>query len=231
MKLSVVIPAYNEVETIDKVVDLVNAVEIDKGVTKELIIVDDASTDGTGDRLEEIRRTHDNVKVIRHEQNQGKGAALRTGFAAVTGDVVIIQDADLELNPAEYPTLLRPILAEEAEVVYGSRFMNNAGKRLSTGYLANWFLTKLTNCVTGLGITDMETGYKVFRSHLLKKIHIRSNRFGIEPEITVKFAKNGCRIREVPVVYEPRARSEGKKINWKDGIKAVFAILWFRLFD
>jgi glycosyltransferase involved in cell wall biosynthesis len=224
--VSVIIPVYNEANTIAEVVSRVRAVDIQK----EIIVVDDCSTDGTRDRLKKLPQLHDNVRVLYHERNQGKGAALRTGFADAAGDVIIIQDADLELTPEEYPRLLEPILAGKTDVVYGSRFLDSSRKYpLTLSIMANKFLTFLTNVVTGLRITDMETCYKIFRRPVLDHITLKSDRFGFEPEFTVKIARKGYGIYEVPVTYEPR--TEGKKINWADGVKAVFIILWFRVFD
>ena len=226
MLVSVVIPAYNEAKTIAEVVSRVHAVDIEK----EIIVVDDCSTDGTRNNLKDIPQQYDNVRVFYHEHNQGKGAALRTGFAHATGDVVIIQDADLELNPEEYPRLLAPIAEGKTDVVYGSRFLDRSREYpLTLSIMANKFLTFLTNVVSGLRITDMETCYKTFRRSVLDKITLKSNRFGFEPEFTVKIAKKGFSIYEVPVTYKPR--TEGKKINWADGLKAVFIIFWFRIFD
>jgi glycosyltransferase involved in cell wall biosynthesis len=226
MKVSVIIPVYNEAETIAEVVSRVQAVDIDK----EIIVVDDFSTDGTRDRLQELPRSHENLRVFYHEKNQGKGAALRTGFSHAAGEVIIIQDADLELSPEEYPRLLEPIVAGKTDVVYGSRFLDRSRKYpLTLSIMANKFLTFLTNVVSGLRITDMETCYKIFRTRILEHLTLRSNRFGFEPEFTVKIAKNGHKIYEVPVTYQPR--TEGKKINWADGLKAVFIIFWFRIFD
>jgi glycosyltransferase involved in cell wall biosynthesis len=226
MVVSVVIPAYNEAKTIAEVVSRVHAV----GIEKEIIVVDDCSTDDTRDNLKDIPQKYDNVRVFYHEHNQGKGAALRTGFAHATGDVIIIQDADLELNPEEYPRLLAPIEEGKTDVVYGSRFLDRSQKYPFTlSIMANKFLTFLTNAVSGLRITDMETCYKTFRRPILDKITLKSDRFGFEPEFTVKIAKKGFGIYEVPVTYKPR--TEGKKINWTDGLKAVFIIIWFRIFD
>ena len=228
MKVSVVIPVYNEVGTIEEIVSRVQAIHL----KKEIIIVDDGSTDGTGERLKEINRDQENVKVFCHLRNQGKGAALRTGFKFVTGDIVIIQDADLEYDPREYRRLLEPILHGRVDVVYGSRFL--AGSDRESFFwqrLGNKFLTLLSKVMTGLDLTDMETGYKVFRRQILRVITFKSSRFGFEPEFTAKVAKKGFRVDEVPISYQGRSYAEGKKIKWKDGIVAILAILWFRFFD
>ncbi len=232
MRLSILIPAYNEERTVGVLLDRVHSVSLPGDLEREVIVVDDASTDDTGRALEQARLRHPGVTIIRHPLNRGKGAALRSAMAAATGDIVIIQDADLELDPGEYPALLAPILEGTADVVYGSRFPDgHAAPALTLSYLANRFLTALTNAVSGLQITDMETCYKVFRREVLERIRLRSDRFGFEPEVTMKVARLGIPIREVPIRYEPRGRSEGKKINWRDGAKAVTAILWFRWFD
>ncbi len=228
MQISVVIPVYNEVSTIREIVVRVQAVDLEK----EIIIVDDGSTDGTREQLQEITLSQKNVRVVYHDRNQGKGAALRTGFEGATGDIVIIQDADLEYDPREYPVLLEPILDGRADVVYGSRFLGGPHRVLFFWhYLGNKFLTLLSNAVTNLNLTDMETCYKVFKREVLAGMNLKSNRFGFEPEFTVKIAKKDCRIYEVPISYSGRTYAEGKKIGWKDGVKAVFAILWFRFFD
>ena len=228
MKISVVIPVYNEVQTIREIVARVQAAELEK----EIIIVDDYSTDGTREHLRELNQVHKNVKVLYHDHNQGKGAALRTGFQAITGDIVIIQDADLEYDPTEYPHLLSPIADGRADVVYGSRFLGGPHRVLFFWhYLGNKFLTLLSNMFTNLNLTDMETCYKVFKSEVLAEIKLKSCRFGFEPEFTAKIAKKGFRIYETPISYSGRTYAEGKKIGWQDGVKAVFAILWFRFFD
>jgi glycosyltransferase involved in cell wall biosynthesis len=228
MKISVVIPVYNEVQTIKEVVARVQEVELEK----EIIIVDDYSTDGTRERLREINHAYENVKVLYHDHNQGKGASLRTGFQAITGDIVIIQDADLEYDPRDYPLLLGPIVDGRADVVYGSRFLGGPHRVLFFWhYVGNKLLTLLSNMLTNLNLTDMETCYKVFKSEILAEIKLRSNRFGFEPEFTAKIAKKSFRIYETPISYSGRTYAEGKKIGWKDGIKAIFAILWFRFFD
>lgn len=228
MNISVVIPVYNEIGTVEEIVSRVQDVALEK----EIIIVDDASTDGTRERLMDIESTQENVKVLYHKRNQGKGAALRTGFKYVTGDIVIIQDADLEYDPKEYPVLLGPVLDGRADVVYGSRFLGGPHRVLFFWhYLGNKFLTLVSNAVNNLNLTDMETCYKVFRREVLGQISVKSNRFGFEPEFTAKVAKKGFRIYEVPISYSGRSYSEGKKITWKDGIVAIFAILRFRFFD
>jgi glycosyltransferase involved in cell wall biosynthesis len=228
MKISVVIPVYNEVETIKEIVSRVQAVDLEK----EIVIVDDGSTDGTCELLQEITLSHENIRVLYHERNQGKGAALRTGFEVTTGDIVIIQDADLEYDPKEYPVLLEPILDGRADIVYGSRFLGGPHRVLFFWhYLGNRFLTLLSNALTNLNLTDMETCYKVFRREVLNDIQLKSNRFGFEPEFTAKIAKKGFRIYETPISYSGRTYAEGKKIGWKDGVKAIFTILWFRVFD
>jgi glycosyltransferase involved in cell wall biosynthesis len=222
MKLSVVMPVYNEVDHIEKIVEAVLAVPLDK----ELVIVDDCSRDGTREKLESIAK-RPGVKVLHHEVNRGKGAALRTGFAAATGDLVLIQDADLEYDPQEYPRLLAPILDGRADVVFGSRFVGGDSHRVLYFWhsLGNRFLTLFSNMMTNLNLTDMETCYKVFRRELLQRITIRENRFGFEPEITAKLAKLRCRIYEVGISYAGRTYEEGKKIGWKDGVRALWCIV------
>ncbi len=228
MQISVVIPVYNEVSTIREIVARIQAVDLEK----EIIIVDDGSTDGTREQLQEITLSQENIRVLYHDRNQGKGDALRTGFAGATGDIVIIQDADLEYDPREYPVLLEPILDGRADVVYGSRFLGGPHRVLFFWhYLGNKFLTLLSNALTNLNLTDMETCYKVFRREVLSDIQLKSNRFGFEPEFTAKIAKKDFRIYETSISYSGRTYAEGKKIGWKDGVKAIFAIIWFRFFD
>lgn len=231
-KLSVVIPVYNEIETIDEILQRVKAVDV--GMEKEIVLIDDCSTDGSREHLQEIEReeAENNIKVFYHEKNQGKGAALRTGFQHVTGDITLIQDADLEYDPNEYPQLLRPILDGRADVVYGSRFLGGPHRVLFFWhYTANRFLTFLSNLFTNLNLTDMETCYKVFKTELLKEIPLKSDRFGFEPEITAKIAKRKYRIYETPISYSGRDYSEGKKINWKDGVAALLHIIRYRIKD
>jgi glycosyltransferase involved in cell wall biosynthesis len=230
-KLSVVIPVYNEERWVREVVRRVQAVPI----PKELVIVDDCSTDGTRAILREIEAAAPNVRVILQPHNQGKGAALRTGFKHATGDVVLVQDADLEYDPAEYPRLLQPILENRADVVYGSRFRGESHRVLYFWhYVANKVLTLLSNMFTNLNLTDMETCYKVFRREVLQDITLRSNRFGFEPEITAKVARRRTppwRVYEVPISYSGRTYEEGKKIGLKDAFNALYCIIRYRYFD
>ena len=225
--LSVVIPCFNEVSTIESIVD---AVERSPVEDLEIILVDDGSTDGTRELLRDKLEPRV-ARVIYHTANRGKGAALRTGFAAATGDLVIIQDADLEYDPQEYPLLIAPILAGKADVVFGSRFSGGSSTRVLYywHYLGNRCLTTLSNMLTNINLTDMEVCYKVFRSEVLQKIHLEEDRFGFEPEITAKVAKLGCRIYEVGISYAGRTYKEGKKIGWRDGVRAVWCILKYNL--
>ena len=226
MKLSIVIPVFNEAKTIREIIKRVQDVSIEK----ELIIVDDCSKDGTQDILRTL--SDSNIRVVTHRENMGKGAAIRTGLQQVTGDVVVIQDADLEYNPQEYHRLLQPILDGRADVVFGSRFLTTEERRVLYfwHFLGNTFLTFLSNMFTNLNLSDMETGFKVFKAEVIRNIHIEENRFGFEPEITAKIAKRRYRIYEVGISYSGRDYSEGKKIGWKDGVRAIWCILKYNLF-
>ena len=231
MKLSIVIPVYNEAATISKIVDLVRSVDV--GMEKEILLVDDCSRDGTRDVLDKMGRDAADLKVLSHPVNQGKGAALRTGFNAATGDIVLVQDADLEYDPKEYPRLLAPILDGHADVVYGSRFLGGGPHRVVYywHYLGNLLLTTLSNMMTNLNLTDMEVCYKVFKREVIQSIPLRENRFGFEVEITAKVARRKLKIYEVPISYYGRDYSEGKKIGWKDGFCAIRCILKYRFVD
>jgi glycosyltransferase involved in cell wall biosynthesis len=227
MRLSVVIPCYNERHTIAAVLDAVRAVP---WPALEIIVVDDGSCDGTRELLQgELAGRYD--RLILHPVNQGKGAAIRSGFAVASGDVVLVQDADLEYDPQEYPKLLAPIVADKADVVFGSRFMGGEPHRVLYFWhrVANGLLTLVSNAFTNLNLTDMETCYKVFRREVLAQIRIEENRFGFEPEITAKVARLGCRIYEVGISYYGRTYAEGKKIGWKDGVRALWCILKYNL--
>ena len=222
--LSIVIPCYNEENNI---VGLVNKVLESPVPNKEIIVLDDCSTDGTRKILEEKIKPLVS-QVIYHKKNGGKGAALRTGFKAATGDVVIIQDADLEYDPMEYPQIIEPIFNDEADVVYGSRFLNSKMKGYLANRMANWFLTRLSNLFTHLKCTDMETCYKAFKREIIQSVDIKEQRFGFEPEITAKVAKMKIRFKEVPISYYPRTNEEGKKIGFKDGVRAIYCIWRYR---
>jgi len=227
MKVSIVIPCYNEKDTIEKIVEAVRGAAIE---SKEIIVVDDCSQDGTKAVLEErVAQIAD--RIIYHPVNRGKGAALRSGFAAATGEIVLVQDADLEYNPEDYPVLLEPLLSGKADAVFGSRFMGGRPHRvLFFWHMAgNRFLTLLSNIFTNLNLTDMETGYKAFKASVIKSIHLEEDRFGIEPEIIAKLARRGCRIYEVGISYSGRTYAEGKKVNWKDGVRAIYAIVKYNL--
>ncbi len=228
MKLSIVMPVFNEKNTIEEIISRIQSVDV--GIKKEIILVDDCSNDGTREILEKIAQN--NIKVYFHSKNQGKGAALQTGFSNVEGDIILIQDADLEYNPREYPRLLEPILDGRADAVYGSRFLCGPHPVLFFWhYVGNKILTTLTNMTSNLNLTDIETCYKVFKKEILDKITLKSKRFGFEPEITIKLAKLKCRIYEVPISYSGRDYSEGKKIRWKDGVSAIFHIFKYKFFD
>ena len=227
MKLSIIIPVYNEEKTVKEVIEKISLIDI----PMEIVIVDDCSSDRTRDVLAGIES--DEVKVFYHKHNMGKGAAVRTAIKHVTGDIVIIQDADLEYDPMEYPKLLGPILDGRADVVYGSRFMGEGPHRVHMfwHYVGNRMLTLFSNMFTNLNLTDMETCYKAFRTDIIKDITLEQNRFGIEPELTAKIARKKCRVYEVGISYYGRSYEEGKKIGWKDGFKAVYAIVKYGIFQ
>ena len=232
MKLSIVIPVYNEAATISELVAMVRAVEV--GLEKEILLVDDCSSDGTRDVLQKMGAAHADLKVLFHEVNKGKGAALRTGFAAASGDIVLIQDADLEYNPRQYPQLLQPILEGHADVVFGSRFLGGGGPHRVAyywHYVGNKLLTMLSNMTTNLNLTDMEVCYKVFKRAVIQSIPLQENRFGFEVEITAKVARRKLKIYEVPISYYGRDYSEGKKIGWKDGVSALRCIARYAFAD
>ncbi len=228
MKLSVIIPVYNELSTIEEIVHRVKASPIED---LEIILVDDYSTDGTRDLLEEKLKPHID-RIIYQDRKYGKGYALKTGFQHATGDIVIIQDADLEYDPDQYPEMIRPIVEDRADVVYGSRFIGGGPHRVVYywHYLGNRLLTLLSNMFTNINLTDMETCYKAFRRELIQSIDIKENRFGFEPEITAKVARKNARIYEIGISYYGRTYNEGKKIGWKDGVKAIWCILKYNLF-
>ena len=236
MKLSVLIPAYNEVNTLEEAIRRVRGVRL----PKEIIVVEDGSTDGTRELLMrlagEAKPAPDplnDLKVLFQPRNQGKGAAVRSALSHVTGDIVIIQDADLEYDPRDYMRLLEPILSGQADVVYGTRFYGGGPHRVLFfwHYLGNQILTLVSNVLTNLNLTDMEVGYKVFKSEVLKNINLKSDRFGFEPEITMKVAKKNCRVYEVPISYHGRTYAEGKKITWKDGIATFYTLIRYWLWD
>jgi len=224
LKLSIVIPIYNERETLETLIAKVNAVDYDK----EILLIDDFSSDGTREVLKKYENKED-FQVLYHDHNQGKGAALRTGFSNVNGDIIIIQDADLEYNPADYGTLIEPILDGRADVVYGSRFLGGPHRVLFFWHsIGNMVLTTFSNMLTNINLTDMETGYKVFTKRVNDTLTFKCDRFGFEPEFTAKVAKNNFRIYEVPISYNGRDYSEGKKITWKDGVAAIWYIIKFK---
>ena len=227
MKVSVVIPAYNEIQTIDEILERVKAVPFDK----EIVVVDDFSSDGTRERLRELA-AGGSLKLIEHERNRGKGAALRSGFEHASGDVVVVQDADLEYNPNDLVTVVEPILEGRADVVFGSRFIGSDAHRVLYfwHYVVNRGLTLLSNVMTNLNLTDMEVCYKAFRREILQKITIEEDRFGFEPEITAKVARLNARIYEVGISYAGRTYEEGKKIGWRDGLHALRCLLKYNLF-
>ncbi|MEY3299767.1 MAG: hypothetical protein RLZZ597_3027 [Cyanobacteriota bacterium] len=229
MKLTVVIPCFNEVTTIQQVVDAVRQSPVKNS---EIIIVDDGSTDGTREILKQAIAPQVD-QVIYHPFNRGKGAALRSGFAAARGDIVIVQDADLEYDPQDFPRMIDPILNGKADVVFGSRFQGGAPHRVVYYWhmVGNKFLTTLSNMLTNINLTDMETCYKAFRREIIQSIEIQENRFGFEPEVTAKVAKLNCRIYEVGISYYGRTYKEGKKIGWKDGVRAIYCIIKYNIFS
>ncbi len=219
--LSVVVPAFNEAETIDELLSQVLA----SPVVAEIIVVDDGSTDGTRERLRALEGREPRIRVVLHEKNRGKGAAVRTGFAEARSEIVVIQDADLEYDPSEYPVLLQPILEGNADAVFGSRFLSGSSRVLYYKHrLGNGFLTFLSNLATDLNLTDMETCYKAVRRDLLQSLDLTQERFGIEPELTAKLSRAGARVYEVPISYRGRTYAEGKKIGWRDGVQAIWCI-------
>ena len=228
LKLSIIIPCYNEITTIGSVINKVQSVELP--ISSEIVIVDDFSVDGTVEYLQSLTGM-ENIKVCFHDKNRGKGAALRTGFASADGDILLIQDADLEYDPLEYHKLIKPFLDGKADVVYGSRFVGGEEHRVLYfwHYLGNKFLTLFSNMFTNLNLTDMEVGYKAFRRSLLEKIILQEDRFGFEPEFTAKISRLKCAIFEVGISYSGRTYAEGKKINWKDGFRAIYVILKYGL--
>lgn len=229
MKLSVIIPVYNERDTVELLLKQVAAAPYEK----EIILVDDTSTDGTREILTRLARDHrDQIRLALHPDNRGKGAAIRTAIEHVTGEIVLIQDADLEYDPHDYPRLLEPILEGHADVVFGNRFHGGPHRVLYFWHsLGNRLLTTLCNMVTNLNLSDMEVGYKVLRAEVLQRLRLKAERFGIEPELAVKVAKLGCRVYEAPIAYHGRTYAEGKRITWKDGVAALYYIARFRLFD
>jgi len=233
MKLSILIPVYNERNVVERALTQVLAAPLPENMERELIIVDDCSTDGTWEILARLASEHAEIRLFRHERNQGKGAAVRSAIAHAAGDFCIIQDADLEYDPFEYPKLLRPLLDGRADAVFGSRYLSGEQRRVLPFWhtMINRTLTLVSNMFSNLDCTDMETCYKVFRTDLLKSIPIRSNRFGFEPEITMKVAKRKLRVYEVPISYHGRTYEEGKKIGWRDGVKALGVVLRFWLID
>jgi len=229
VKLSIVIPCFNEAPTIESII---GAVRDSSYPTKEIIVVDDCSSDGTREILDELKTRGWIDQLIHHDLNRGKGASLKTGFGKATGDIVIVQDADLEYDPGEYSKLVKPILDGKADVVYGSRFMGDQPHRVLYFWhrVGNGFLTLLSNMLTNLNLTDIETCYKVFRREVIQHVAIEEERFGFEPEITAKIAKMGCSIYEVGIAYYGRTYEQGKKVDWRDGFRAIYCILKYNLF-
>ena len=231
MKLTIVIPVYNERELAPQALARVEAAPLPEGVEREIVLIDDCSTDGTRGWLTELAADRPDLIIRKHDQNRGKGAALRTGFAAATGDFVVVQDADLEYDPREIAGLLEPLLDGRADAVFGTRFLGHTHRVLYYWHsVGNWLLTMLSNMLSNINLTDMECCYKVFRRDLLARIDLKEDRFGFEPEVTAKVARLGCRIYEVPVSYSGRIYAEGKKINWRDGFSALRCILVYNLF-
>ncbi len=233
--LSILIPAYNEANTIVSILDRVLKVQLINNITKEIIVIDDCSSDGTFDLVKQYIEAHPQaaIRLEHHNKNKGKGAAIHTGIKSATGDYLIVQDADLEYDPMEFNELFQPIFYDNADVVYGSRFMGSKPHRILFFWhtIGNRILTFLSNMLTNLNLTDMETCYKLFRSDIIKKIHLQENRFGFEPEVTAKIARiPGIKIYEVGISYYGRTYEEGKKINWKDGFRAIYCILRYNLF-
>ena len=230
MKLSIVVPVYNERDLAPQALARIEAAPLPEGLSREIVLVDDCSTDGTREWLQEYAASRPYVTLKLHPHNQGKGAALRTAFAAATGELVIVQDADLEYDPREIPTVLEPLLDGRGDVVFGTRFLGHTHRVLYYWHsVGNWLLTMLSNMLSNVNLTDMECCYKAFRREVLEKIDLKEPRFGFEPEVTAKVARLGCRIYEVPVSYSGRTYAEGKKINWKDGFSALRCILKYNL--
>ncbi|MBI3035433.1 glycosyltransferase family 2 protein [Candidatus Woesearchaeota archaeon] len=230
-KLTIIIPVYNEIKTVLNIIEKAKKAKIGN-VAKEIIVVDDFSTDGTRSILKKIEGSA--IKVLYHKRNIGKGAAIRSGLKRATGDIILIQDADLEYNPEEYAKLLKPILNSKAKVVYGSRLnaiRENIKNMYKLHYIGNMLLTLMTNLLYGAKVTDMETGYKVFRKEVIKGMNLKSNRFDFEPEVTAKILKSGCKIHEVPISFAGRKFEQGKKITWVDGIKAAYYLVKYRFVD